>query len=637
VAAPSAQDSQELDRLIATVQQPRPPDTSPLATDGKIDPVPLDQFLACLSKSGLSNEEQIASWLRDIAPDTSLALANALVEQGALTALQARALLRGRWRGLVLGNYVVLEKLGQGGMGQVFRARDRYMQRDVCIKVLHPKGQRTPDHVERFRREAKAVASLDHPNIVVAHDAGEAESIHYLVMELVQGSDLAKWVATHGPLHTDVAVRYVLQAATALAYAHGRGVIHRDIKPHNLFLDESGNIKILDLGLARIDAVFQSDGEDALSTMTKTGMVVGTVDYIAPEQAVDARHADYRSDLYSLGCTLHYLLTGRAVYPGETLMARLVAHREEPIPSLANSIGDISPRLDAIFQKMIAKHPSDRYQSMTELVRDLQAWQRGEKPIALAQPPIQHPIPLEPVDETPQVDDTLASYEASTLDMPSPATLPRRLPATRRRRRFEVPRRVLLGAAIGGASLAGIVLLYIAGSVMMPALSERLASGGAARAVVVLPPHKFKSADYQAVMSALESQRVSYVVVSSNKGEAQGDDGAKVNVDLSFADYEPRATDVVILCGGHDLHEVKKSQVADRALQKGAVIFPVGNGFDVVYPQYKQAAKAAGRDWDEKFSGGEAICAGNGTITKACTPKDLPAVMQHALTELVAR
>ncbi|MBP88330.1 MAG: hypothetical protein CMJ64_16710 [Planctomycetaceae bacterium] len=370
--------------------------------------------------------------------------------------------------------------------------------------------------------------------------------------------------------------------------------------------------------------------------MTKTGMLVGTVDYIAPEQAINAKQADYRSDLYSLGCTLHYLLTGRSAYSGETLMARLVAHREEPIPSLMNPRSDVSPKLDAIFQKMIAKHPNDRYQSMTELVRDLQALQRGEEPTAVAQPPIQNPIPLEPVEE-PIEEDTLANFTAPTLEMSLPSTLPRSIIPARRQEGLAIPKPVLLWSSIGAGALAGIVLLFIAASAMLPDLPASVGFSNEPRAVVVIARHKFKSADYRAVTTALTDQDIPFVVVSTTAGEAKGDDGKKVRVDLSLADYQPRPSDVVILCGGHELHEVKTSNIADRSLQKGAVVFAVSNGFDVIYPQYHKASKEAGKDWDEKLAGGEAIGAGNGIITKSCTLNDVPAVVDRAFTELVAK
>lgn len=264
-----------------------------------------------------------------------------------------------------LGDYTLLEIIGSGGMGTVYKAIHRPMDRLVALKTLPPALTESPDALRRFRREAQAVARLSHPNIVVAHDAGEADGVHFLVMELIDGEDLARLVRDQGPLPVEQAVDFLLQAARGLEYAHGVGVIHRDIKPSNLLLDKDGAIKILDLGLARFQTAEQP------SDLTGSGSVLGTIDYVAPEQAANTKHADHRADIYSLGCTLYYLLTGRPVYGGETTVERLLAHREEPIPSLREPRSDVSSDLDCIFQKMVAKRPEDRFQSMGDVIRAL--------------------------------------------------------------------------------------------------------------------------------------------------------------------------------------------------------------------------------------------------------------------------
>lgn len=629
VGAPSPRDSQELDRLIATVKAShRTVNASSLSGENKSEPVSLDHFIACLSKSGLSSSDEIASWVRECSPQSSLDFANQLVERGILTPLQARALLRGRWRQLVLGDYAVLEMLGQGGMSRVYRARHLQTNREVCIKLLHPKGPRTAEHGERFEREIKTITSLKHPNIVVAHASGEAEDVPYLVMELLDGSDLAKVVAAEGPLPVDTAVRYLLQVARALAYAHSRGVIHRDIKPHNLFLDYAGKIKILDLGLARIDSLMQPEDESGYSTMTKTGMVVGTVDYIAPEQALNPREADYRSDIYSLGCTLHYLLTGRPVYSGETLMARLVAHREDPVPNLLGLRDGISREVNAVFQRMIAKRPADRYHSMTELAADLESLLAGKQPAANWQPPIQQPIPLEPVEEA---EDTLADFGASTWEtFPATETFAAPLPELVRppapSRSLLIPKPVLMWAGIGAASLAGIVLLAVVASAFLPDIGS---SGQ--RAVVVVSPDRFNSAHYHAVTAALSERDIPFVTASMTRGMAKGDDGKKVKVDLAIADYLPKSSDAVILCGGN-VHPLKKTDLVDKSLKRGAVVLGVaGDGFEPLHGKWK----AAGARWDDKPSGGEVVQVGNGYISKACTKHDVPKMVDHVFTKLV--
>jgi serine/threonine protein kinase len=264
-----------------------------------------------------------------------------------------------------LGEYTLLEPIGAGGMGQVFKARHRRMDRIVALKVLSPQTVSSVDSVRRFQREVKAAAKLVHPNIVTAYDAGESGDIHFLVMEFVDGTDLHRYVNEHGPMAVEQTVDCILQAARGLEYAHRQGVIHRDIKPGNLLLTPDGAVKILDMGLARLDS---SGGDEPL---TGTGVLMGTVDYLAPEQADNAGKVDHRADIYSLGCTLYFLLTGHAVYKGKDTIQKIMAHLNAPIPSLRDARPEAPRALDAIFQEMVAKDAEQRYQSMTKLVNSL--------------------------------------------------------------------------------------------------------------------------------------------------------------------------------------------------------------------------------------------------------------------------
>ena len=289
-------------------------------------------------------------------------------------------------------------------MGMVLKARHKRMARVVALKVMSPAAVKSPDAVKRFHREVQTAAKLTHPNIVTAFDADEAKGTHFLVMEYVEGDDLSQLVKKHGPMSVEQTIECMIQAARGLTHAHAEGVIHRDIKPANLLLDKHGTVKILDMGLARLESGLSDAAGVAGAGLTQSGTIMGTVDYMSPEQAEDTRHADARADIYSLGCSLYYLLTGHAVYGGETMMKKLLAHRDAPIPSLveesrrvgrgtrptneaaANSNAGGSrgldppylEHLDSIFHKMIAKKPADRYQSMPEVIADLDRCRAGQ-------------------------------------------------------------------------------------------------------------------------------------------------------------------------------------------------------------------------------------------------------------------
>lgn len=291
--------------------------------------------------------------------------------------------------------YKVLERVGAGGMGVVFKAQHRFMDRIVALKVINPTLMANPNAVSRFRREVRAAAKLNHPSIVTAFDADQAGDLHFLVMEFIDGISLARFVEKKGPMPVGQACHFVRQAALGLQHAHQQGMVHRDIKPQNLMVNRRGQVKLLDLGLARLidsndddepatpvsarshasvgstlaDAIRARVGLSARGTATS--VVLGTPDYLAPEQAEDSRSVDIRADLYSLGCTLYFMLSGRVPFPEGNIFERLVQHKlDDPTP-IESLRPDVPGEVVDIVKKLMAKKPGDRFQTPVDLATAL--------------------------------------------------------------------------------------------------------------------------------------------------------------------------------------------------------------------------------------------------------------------------
>jgi len=328
---------------------------------------------------------------------------------------------------LLAGRYELQDVVGSGGMSSVYKARDTVLERTVAIKILHEHYSDDPEYVERFRREARALAQLNHPNIVTVIDRGEFEGRQFIVFEHVEGENLKELVDREGQLPVDQALAVVHQVARGLAFAHDHDVIHRDVKPHNVLIDEDGVAKVTDFGIAR--SLEPADG------LTETGTLLGTSEYIAPEQASGAR-VDERSDQYSLAVVLYELLAGEPPYTGDNFMAVAMKHIQQPVPSVRDVRPDVAPRIDAIVSRAMAKRPDDRFPSTEAMMAALEAAQAGRDST---------PVPVT------QADD------GATESIPVPGPLPA---AEHSRRRFPLP--IVIGLV--GVGVAALVLsLIIAG------------------------------------------------------------------------------------------------------------------------------------------------------------------------------
>ena len=375
-----------------------------------------------------------------------------LVQAGLLTDWQCRKILKGRSKGFVLGKYVLLDRLGSGGMSNVYLAEHRDMRRRVAIKVLPKSRADNPAYVKRFRTEAQAAAALDHPHVVRAFDFScEEDGPPYLVMEYVQGRNLEQLVQEQGSPAPEVAADYIRQAALGLHAAHLAGMVHRDVKPANLHCDADGLVKVLDLGLARFVDMNEASTHDGRRH------VVGTADFLAPEQAHDSRGVDARADIYSLGCTLYYLLTGRLPFPKGSVAERLVQHQKAQPKPIAALRPAVPQSLICICERMMAKKPDQRFQSMAAVVREIETWLAASEVAAPTSdssdateitvvedvaPPIHAapPVPIVPPPPPPRRRQSPSSQLSGSSSLPAPADLnsAKSSPAALPTSRFEV-------------------------------------------------------------------------------------------------------------------------------------------------------------------------------------------------------
>jgi serine/threonine protein kinase len=332
------------------------------------------EFLDLVRKSGVLDEKRLDPHLEKLRAANALPnepgkLAGILVRDGLLTHFQAEQLMLGKWRRFTIGKYKVLERLGSGGMGSVYLCEHKLMRRRVAVKVLPTAKASDPSALERFYREARAVAALDHPNIVHAYDIDQDENLHFLVMEYVDGASLQEIIKKTGPMDPGRAAHYLRQAAVGLHHAHAAGLVHRDIKPGNILVDRTGIVKVLDMGLAR----FFNDEEDIL-TKKYDENVLGTADYLAPEQALDSHGVDIRADIYSLGATFYFVLTGRTPFSEGTVAQKLIWHQTRQPKPIRALRPEVPEGLTAVIDKMMAKDPGQRYQTPLAIAEALAPW-----------------------------------------------------------------------------------------------------------------------------------------------------------------------------------------------------------------------------------------------------------------------
>ena len=337
----------------------------------------IEDFLTVLRKSGLveaSQVDQVAAPWKGVTGPLPDALPEAFKKAGLLTDWHIRQLRKGKHRGYFLGQYKLRRELGKGGMSAVYLAEHTGMKMPVAIKVLPVKRVDEKSYLERFKREAQASFRLNHPNIARATNFDHSGDIWYIVLDYIEGIDLQKKVKEEGVLPVRQAVEYIRQAALGLQYAHDEGLVHRDIKPANLILDIKGTIKILDLGLA----LGSDDDEEGGLTKQHDEKVLGTADYLAPEQSKNSHAADPRSDIYSLGCTLYYLLVGRAPFAKGSVVERIKAHWNEPPPNPLDELEEPPADLDSaiidLYFRMLEKHPDARPQAAGEVADTIAAW-----------------------------------------------------------------------------------------------------------------------------------------------------------------------------------------------------------------------------------------------------------------------
>lgn len=349
-------------------------------------PSSVEELIQLIRKSGMIDEQKLSGYMRRRQlsrglPEDVREFADEMIRDGVMTYFQAEQFLLGKWRGFTIGKYKLLERVGVGGMGQVFLCEHMFMKKRVAIKVLPPAKAEQPAALGRFYREARAAGSLEHPNIVRTHDIDQDGNLHFIVMDYVDGPNLLDVVKKFGQMDIARAVSYTRQVALALDYAFRNKIIHRDIKPGNVLIDRRGTARILDLGLAR----FINDHSDQLTLKYDDKIVLGTADYVAPEQVANSHSVDIRADIYALGATLYFMLAGHPPFPTGTVSQKLLWHRTKEPTAVRAIRPEVPDALAAIVARMMAKDPKARYQTPAQIVSELDALAPAAAPLPSAE------------------------------------------------------------------------------------------------------------------------------------------------------------------------------------------------------------------------------------------------------------
>lgn len=371
-------------------------------------PSSVEELLQLVRKSGMVDEQKLSNYLqrRQLTrglPADPRELADDLVTDGIITYFQSEQFLLGKWRGFTIGKFKLLERVGVGGMGQVFLCEHMFMRKRVAVKVLPPAKADQPAALGRFYREARAAGSLNHPNIVRTHDIDQDGNLHFIVMDYIDGPNLLDVVKKFGALSVERAVSYVRQTALGLDYAFRNHLIHRDIKPGNILVDRKGVARILDMGLAR----FINDHGDQLTIKYDDKIVLGTADYVAPEQVANSHSVDIRADVYALGATFYFLLAGHPPFPTGTVSQKLLWHRTKDATPIRQIRPDVPEGLAVIIGKMMAKDPKARFQTPAQVAAELEAY-------------LSDAVPLPAAEEMPQLSPAAMDVVAEESDGPAP-------------------------------------------------------------------------------------------------------------------------------------------------------------------------------------------------------------------------